>query len=33
MNWELLMTIATYVIVGALAVFLGLTIAVWIIAL
>jgi hypothetical protein len=29
MNWLLLMTIALYVIVGALTVFLGLTIAMW----
>lgn len=29
MNWLLLMTIATWVIVGALVVFLGLTIAMW----
>jgi len=29
MNWELLMTIATYVIVGALVVFFGLVLAIW----
>jgi hypothetical protein len=29
MNWLLLMQIALYVIVGALTVFLGLTIAMW----
>jgi hypothetical protein len=29
MNWLLLMTIATYVIVGALIVFFGLTVAMW----
>jgi hypothetical protein len=28
-NWELLMAIATYVIVGALVVFFGLTLASW----
>jgi hypothetical protein len=28
-NWELLMAIATYVIVGALVVFFGLTLAIW----
>ena len=29
MNWELLMQIATYVIVGALVVFFGLVLAIW----
>jgi hypothetical protein len=29
MNWLLLMQIATWVIVGALVVFFGLTVAVW----
>jgi uncharacterized membrane protein len=29
MNWLLLIQIATWVIVGALTVFLGLTIAMW----
>jgi hypothetical protein len=33
MNWLLLMQIATWVIVGALVVFFGLTVAVWMIAL
>ena len=28
-NWLLLMQIATYVIVGALVVFFGLTLAIW----
>lgn len=29
MNWQLLCTIAIYVIAGALTAFLGLTIAMW----
>jgi hypothetical protein len=29
MNWLLLMTIATWVIAGALVVFFGLTVAMW----
>jgi len=29
MNWLLLMQIATWVIIGALTVFLGLTVAMW----
>ena len=33
MNWLLLMQIATWVIVGALVVFFGLIVAVWMIAL
>jgi len=33
MNWLLLMQIATWVIVGALVMFLGLTVTVWMIAL
>jgi hypothetical protein len=32
MNWLLLMQIATWVIVSALVVFFGLTVAVWIVA-
>jgi hypothetical protein len=30
-DWPLLMTISTYVIVGALVVFFGLTVAMWMI--
>jgi hypothetical protein len=33
MNWLLLMQIATWVIAGALIVFFGLTVAMWIIVL
>jgi hypothetical protein len=32
-NWELLMTITTWVIWGALIMFFGLTVAVWIVVL